>query len=249
MPDKALDRTHLLATLQVEIPDDLLHLALTHRSWSYEHGGVATNERLEFLGDSILGQAVTVMLYNRYPDLGEGELAKRRASLVSTVALAGIGKTIGLGAYIHLGRGEVLTGGREKASILADTVEALIGATYLGLGGETATQLVLRLVEPLVIDPSTFGESMDPKTTLQELAASLGEEAPCYAITDTGPDHRKTFIATVSIGSRVSATGEGTSKKQAESVAAREAQRLLAEQTLEGAAKSSTGPSVPGSDG
>ena len=95
--ETALDRTRLLATLQVQIPDDLLHLALTHRSWSYEHGGVATNERLEFLGDSILGQAVTVMLYTRFPDLSEGELAKRRASLVSTVALAGIGKTIGLG--------------------------------------------------------------------------------------------------------------------------------------------------------
>ena len=229
MPDQALDRTHLLATLEVQIPDDLLHLALTHRSWSYEHGGVATNERLEFLGDSILGQAVTVMLYTRFPDLSEGELAKRRASLVSTVALAGIGKTIGLGAYIHLGRGEVLTGGREKASILADTVEALIGATYLGLGGETATALVLRLVEPLVENPNTFGESMDPKTTLQELAAALGEDAPRYEIAESGPDHRKTFIATVSVGDIVSATGEGSSKKQAESLAARAAQQLLAD--------------------
>ncbi|GGF16907.1 ribonuclease III [Subtercola lobariae] len=227
--DKALDRTHLLATLEVQIPDDLLHLALTHRSWSYEHGGVATNERLEFLGDSILGQAVTVMLYTRFPELSEGELAKRRASLVSTVALAGIGTTIGLGAYIHLGRGEVLTGGREKASILADTVEALIGATYLGLGGETATALVLRLVEPLIANPNTFGESMDPKTTLQELAAAAGEGAPHYDVAESGPDHRKTFIATVSIGTLVSATGEGSSKKQAESLAARKAQQLLAD--------------------
>lgn len=229
--ETALDRTRLLATLHVQIPDDLLHLALTHRSWSYEHGGVATNERLEFLGDSILGQAVTVMLYNRYPDLGEGELAKRRASLVSTVALAGIGKTIGLGAYIHLGRGEVLTGGREKASILADTVEALIGATYLGLGGDTATALVLRLVEPLIENPDTFGESMDPKTTLQELAATLGEEAPQYEITESGPDHRKVFVATVSIGDLVTGVGEGSSKKQAESVAARQAQQLLADRS------------------
>ncbi|MCU1475752.1 MAG: ribonuclease [Subtercola sp.] len=228
MPEEASDRTHLLATLEVQIPDDLLHLALTHRSWSYEHGGVATNERLEFLGDSILGQAVTVMLYNRYPDLGEGELAKRRASLVSTVALAGIGKTIGVGAHIHLGRGEVLTGGREKASILADTVEALIGATYLGLGGDAATALVLRLVEPLIENPNTFGVSMDPKTTLQELAAALGHEAPRYEIAESGPDHRKVFVATVSVGDVVSATGEGSSKKQAESLAARQAQQLLA---------------------
>ncbi|CAN5348904.1 hypothetical protein BH09ACT6_BH09ACT6_09370 [soil metagenome] len=217
-----------MATLQVEIPDDLLDLALTHRSWSYEHGGVPTNERLEFLGDSVLGQAVTVMLYNRYPELEEGALAKRRASLVSTVALAGIGKTIGLGPFIRLGRGEDLTGGRSKASILADTVEALIGATYLGVGADTATSLVLRLVEPLVENPNTFGESMDPKTTLQELVASLGADAPVYVVTESGPDHRKTFLATVTVGTLAMATGEGSSKKQAESAAARQAQLLLA---------------------
>ncbi|GAA0992730.1 ribonuclease III [Subtercola frigoramans] len=225
---KSPARSHLLATLQVEIPDDLLDLALTHRSWSYEHGGVPTNERLEFLGDSILGQAVTVMLYNRYPELGEGDLAKRRASLVSTVALAGIGKTIGLGPFILLGRGEDLTGGRSKASILADTVEALIGATYLGVGADTATALVLRLVEPLIENPDTFGESMDPKTTLQELAATLGAEAPVYEVSESGPDHRKSFVATVTVGTLATATGEGSSKKQAESAAARLAQQLLA---------------------
>ncbi|PPF84156.1 ribonuclease III [Subtercola sp. Z020] len=221
------DRAHLLSTLGVGIPDALLNLALTHRSWSYENGGVPTNERLEFLGDSVLGQAVTVMLYTRYPDLDEGELAKRRASLVSTVALARIGTTIGLGEYVMLGRGEDLTGGRAKASILADTVEALIGATYLGLGGDVATALVLRLVEPLVSDPNTFGRSMDPKTGLQELAASLGADAPVYEVTESGPDHRKTFIATVTVGALARATGEGSSKKQAESVAARQAQALL----------------------
>nr|WP_246093176.1 ribonuclease III [Subtercola boreus] len=217
-----------MSTLGIAIPDDLLNLALTHRSWSYENGGVPTNERLEFLGDSILGQAVTVMLYTRYPELGEGELAKRRASLVSTVALAGVGRTIGLGAFILLGRGEDLTGGRAKASILADTVEALIGATYLGLGGDVATALVLRLVEPLIANPDTFGESMDPKTSLQELAATLGDDAPVYEIAESGPDHRKTFIATVTVGTLVSATGEGSSKKQAESIAARRAHLLLA---------------------
>ncbi|RFA15449.1 ribonuclease III [Subtercola boreus] len=224
----APDRAHLLSILGVEIPDDLLHLALTHRSWSYENGGVPTNERLEFLGDSILGQAVTVMLYTRYPERGEGELAKRRASLVSTVALAGIGRSIGLGEFILLGKGEDLTGGRDKASILADTVEALIGATYLGLGGDVATALVLRLVEPLISNPETFGESMDPKTELQELAATLGDAAPVYEIAESGPDHRKTFVATVTVGSLVTATGEGSSKKQAESIAARRACLLLA---------------------
>jgi len=119
--------------LGVALDPALLDLALTHRSWAYEHGGVATNERLEFLGDAILGQAVTVMLYTSYPELSEGDLAKRRASLVSAVALAEVARAIGLGEHLKLGKGEELTGGREKSSILADTVEALIGATYLDL--------------------------------------------------------------------------------------------------------------------
>jgi len=140
--------SHLLATLQISLDPALLDLALTHRSYSYEHGGIPTNERLEFLGDSILGQAVTVMLYTTFTTLDEGELAKRRASLVSTVALAEIARGIGLGEYIKLGRGEELTGGRDKASILADTVEAIIGATYLDQGPDVATALVLRLVAP-----------------------------------------------------------------------------------------------------
>jgi ribonuclease-3 len=220
-----------LATLQIELDPGLLDLALTHRSYSYEHDGIPTNERLEFLGDSILGQAVTVMLYRDYPDLGEGELAKRRASLVSTVALADIARGIGLGDHLKLGRGEELTAGRDKASILADTMEAVIGACYLDQGPEVATALVLRLVSPLVNDPRRFGVSMDPKTSLQERAAQQGYDAPVYDITESGPDHRKSFTATVSVtpgsaaGRRpprpvLSATGSGSSKKQAESVAA-----------------------------
>ncbi|MBC7441537.1 MAG: ribonuclease III [Ramlibacter sp.] len=212
----------LLATLGVRIDPDLLELALTHRSYAYEHGGVPTNERLEFLGDSILGQAVTVMLYREYPRLDEGDLAKRRASLVSTVALAGIARGIGLGDYVRLGRGEVLTGGRDKSSILADTVEALIGAVYLDSGGETATAFVLRLIEPLLNDPGHFGVSMDPKTSLQEAAARLGAGAPVYVITESGPDHSKVFIASVTVGI-VTAVGEGTSKKHAEMAAALDA--------------------------
>jgi ribonuclease-3 len=226
------DRSHLLATLQIDLSPELLDLALTHRSYSYEHGGIPTNERLEFLGDSILGQAVTVMLYTSFTDLTEGELAKRRASLVSTVALAEIARTIGLGRYIKLGRGEELTGGRDKASILADTVEAVIGATYLDQGPDVATALVLRLVMPLADDPLRFGVSMDPKTSLQERAAARGYEAPVYLIEESGPDHRKSFVATVSLvpvrgGSEVSATGAGSSKKQAESGAAAAAFALL----------------------
>lgn len=226
--DAPAERSSLEATLGVQIDGGLLELALTHRSFAYENGGIPTNERLEFLGDSILGQAVTVMLYRTYPDLDEGDLAKRRASLVSSAALAEIARGIGLGRHIRLGRGETLTGGREKASILADTVEALIGAVYLDAGAESATTFVLRLIEPLLADPDRFGVSMDPKTSLQELAAQVGAGVPAYTVTESGPDHSKIFLATVVVGSAVTAHGEGTSKKYAEMAAAREAFALLA---------------------
>jgi ribonuclease-3 len=214
------DRSSLQAILGVDIDDELLELALTHRSYAYEHGGIPTNERLEFLGDSILGQAVTVMLYRENPDLEEGDLAKRRASLVSSAALAQIARGLGLGEYLRLGRGELLTGGREKSSILADTVEALIGAVYLDAGGDIATDFVMRLISPLLADPTRFGAAMDPKTALQELAAQRGAGVPVYTVTESGPDHAKVFVATVSVGSLVTASGEGTSKKHAEMAAA-----------------------------
>ena len=214
------DRAALTEALGVEIDPELLQLALTHRSYAYENGGLKHNERLEFLGDSILGQAVTVMLYRDNPDLDEGELAKRRASLVSSVALAEIAINIGLGAHLMLGRGEEMTGGREKASILADAVEALIGATYLSEGGEIATALVMRLIAPLMADPDRFGASMDPKTSLQELSTRLGKGLPQYAVTDSGPDHSKRFHATVLLSGTPIAEGDGTSKKQAEMAAA-----------------------------
>ena len=223
MKSVKIERSPLLATLGVQIEPVILELALTHRSFAYENGGIPTNERLEFLGDSILGQAVTVMLYRTYPDLDEGHLAKRRASLVSTAALAQIARGLGLGEYIRLGRGEILTGGRDKASILADTVEALIGATFLDAGGEVATAFVLRLIAPLLAEPGHFGVSMDPKTALQELAASAGVGVPVYALESSGPDHSKVFVATVAIGSAVTAEGVGPSKKFAEMAAAREA--------------------------
>ena len=217
------ERSPLLATLGVQIEPVILELALTHRSFAYENGGIPTNERLEFLGDSILGQAVTVMLYRTYPALDEGHLAKRRASLVSTAALAQIARGLGLGEHIRLGRGEILTGGRDKASILADTVEALIGATYLDAGGDVATAFVLRLIQPLLAEPGHFGVSMDPKTSLQELAASAGAGIPVYTIEASGPDHSKEFVATVTVGSAVTAQGVGPSKKFAEMAAARDA--------------------------
>ena len=219
--DRTLD--DLQRTLQVELDPDLLLLALTHRSFAYENGGIPTNERLEFLGDSILGQAVTVKLFTDHPELEEGELAKRRASLVSSAALAEVGRSIGLGPYIRLGRGETLTGGADKPSILADTVEAIIGAVYLDRGGDAATALVLRLVAPLLRDPERFGAAMDPKTSLQEIAARRSAPPPVYTVTESGPDHNKHFVATVSVGELVQASGEGSSKKQAEMAAALEA--------------------------
>jgi len=217
----------LQRTLQVELDSELLLLALTHRSFAYENGGIPTNERLEFLGDSILGQAVTVKLFTDHPDLEEGELAKRRASLVSSAALAEVGRSIGLGPFIRLGRGETLTGGADKPSILADTVEAIIGAVYLDRGGDVATDLVLRLIAPLLRDPERFGAAMDPKTSLQEIAARRGATAPFYTVTESGPDHSKHFVATVVVGDLVQASGEGSSKKQAEMAAALEAWTLL----------------------
>ena len=213
--DAQIEQQLLTDKLGVDIDPALLSLALTHRSFAYENGGVPHNERLEFLGDSILGQAVTVHLYTTHPELEEGALAKRRASVVSTVALAEVARAIGLGAHIRLGRGEDQTGGRDKDSILADTTEAVIGATFLSAGPEAATDLVLRLVAPLMADPDRYGAAMDPKTSLQELAARLGLEPPRYVVEAEGPDHNRVFTATVTVGG-ASRTGRGTSKKHAE---------------------------------
>lgn len=216
------DAAELATVLGAPVDRGLLELALTHRSFSYENGEVPHNERLEFLGDSVVGLAVTDRLFRDFPDVDEGELAKQRASLVSTMALAEAASLIDLGAFVRLGRGEELTGGREKASILADTFEAVIGAVYLSAGQDAATELVLRLLKPLFDDPDRVGAALDPKTALQELAAARGVEAPDYAVSGTGPDHARVFTAVVSVGG-VRATGEGSSKKQAESAAALEA--------------------------
>ena len=226
MTDVPAGTRPLSETLGVDIDPELLKLALTHRSYAYEHGGVPHNERLEFLGDSVLGQAVTVMLFTTLPDLDEGALAKRRASVVSTVALAEVARTIGLGDHLLLGRGEEQTGGRDKDSILADTMEAVIGAAYLSAGAEATTAMVLRLTEPLLADPERYGAAMDPKTSLQELAARLGVTPPAYSVESTGPDHDRRFTATVVVG-EVATTGEGSSKKTAEMAAALRAWRVL----------------------
>jgi len=209
----------LSAKLGVDIDAELLELALTHRSYAYENGAIPHNERLEFLGDSVLGQAVTVMLFTTLPEHDEGTLAKRRSSVVSTVALAEVARSIGLGDFLLLGRGEEQTGGRNKDSILADTMEAVIGAAYISAGSDAATAMVLRLTAPLLEDPERYGAAMDPKTSLQELAARLGTGAPQYSVEASGPDHDRYFVATVLVGD-VSMSGGGTSKKTAEMAAA-----------------------------
>ena len=216
--------------LDVELPGDLLTLTLTHRSYAYEHGGLPTNERLEFLGDSVLGLVVTDELYRSQPDLPEGRLAKLRASVVNMTSLARVARGLGdggIGPHLLLGRGEQTTGGREKDSILADALEALLGAVHLALGLETAAALVHRLFDPLLAESATRGAGLDWKTSLQELGAAQGLGAPVYDVQDDGPDHAKTFTAVVMLGGTVFGKGSGRTKKAAEQEAAETAWRAL----------------------
>jgi ribonuclease III len=207
---------------------ELLELALTHRSFAYENGGLPTNERLEFLGDSVLGVVITETLYRTHPDLSEGRLAKLRAAVVNARALAEVARTIGLGPSIRLGKGEESTGGHDKSSILADTVEALIGATYLSGGFESARALVHLLFDPLLDAAAALGAGLDWKTSLQEFCAEHDLGVPQYVIEDAGPDHLKTFTAQVRVADRLHGHGVGRSKKEAEQQAAEAAYGTLA---------------------
>lgn len=210
----------LKARLGFPVPDELLTLALTHRSYAYEHGGMPNNERLEFLGDSVLGLIVTEALYRTYPELPEGSLAKMRSAVVNSNALADVARGIGLGDCLLLGRGEETTGGREKTSILADTMESVIGAVFIGCGLPAAESLVHDLVDSLIANAATLGAGLDWKTSLQELTSSLGLGIPSYVVSDSGPDHAKQFVARVQLGDSTYGYGEGTSKRIAEQAAA-----------------------------
>lgn len=210
----------LIDRLGLTIDTQLLELALTHRSYAYESGGIPTNERLEFLGDSVLGIVITDALYHRHPELPEGQLAKLRSAVVNARALATVARTLDLGTFIRLGRGEEATGGRDKSSILADTVEALLGATYLDHGIEVSRELILRLFAQLLDDSETLGAGLDWKTSLQELTAELGAGVPSYAISESGPDHAKEFEAQVVLGEKLYGHGRGSNKKEAEQQAA-----------------------------
>nr|WP_308209217.1 ribonuclease III [Actinoallomurus purpureus] len=227
----AADRGPLEDALGVNPDPALLERALTHRSYAYENGGLPTNERLEFLGDSVLGLIVTDTLFRNHPDLPEGQLAKLRAAVVNMRALAGVARALGLGAYIRLGRGEEGTGGRDKSSILADTLEALIGAVYLDLGLKAADELVHRLFDQLITRSASLGAGLDWKTSLQELTATEELGVPEYHVEESGPDHQKTFRAVVVVGGTEYGRGEGRSKKEAEQQAAETAWRTIRERS------------------
>jgi ribonuclease-3 len=219
----------------IELSDAaLLERALTHRSYAYERGGLPTNERLEFLGDAVLGLVVTDHLYTRHPDLPEGQLAKLRASVVNMNALASVARGLGLGEWLLLGRGEETTGGRDKASILADGLESLIGAVYLDCGLLVAGDLVHRLFDEMMEESATRGASLDWKTSLQELTASQLLGVPEYSVTESGPDHEKHFEATAIISGQPLGTGEGRSKKEAEQRAAESTWTALQHRSLVG---------------
>lgn len=222
--------SELFARLGLSIDEKLIELALTHRSFAYESGGIPTNERLEFLGDSVLGIVITDNLYREHPDLPEGQLAKMRSAVVNARALAVVARELHLGEYLRLGKGEEATGGRDKSSILADTVEAVIGAIYLSCGLDDARTFVLRHFRELLVEAETLGAGLDWKTSLQELAAELGVGVPTYSIAEQGPDHAKEFYAQVILGERLYGHGTGSNKKEAEQIAASSAYaEILAE--------------------
>lgn len=209
---------------------ELLHLALVHRSWRAENpSSTGTNERLEFLGDAVLGYVVADLAYSMLDDVAEGLLSNVRQSVVNTTALAGVARSLGVGDCLYLGRGENAVGGRDKDSILECAMEALIGAVHLDGGVQAAERVVRRLFEPLVREIGPRAEFVDAKTRLQEMCARLGLPAPVYETTGEGPDHERVFTAVVRIADRVRGTGSGRTKKAAEQVAASAAHDSLAD--------------------
>ncbi len=219
--DAPREPAHLCRRLGVELPDELLLESLTHRSYAYEQGGLRPNERLEFLGDAVLGIVITDALFRRNPDLPEGRLAKMRAAMVSAKALAEIAREIDLGSYILLGKGENATGGRDKTSILSDGLEAVLGAVYLARGLETATEVIHGLMDPLLVATEGLDAELDWKTSLQELTSNLNLGVPMYVVAESGPDHSKEFTARVQLNDGMHGNGRGATKKDAEQQAAR----------------------------
>ncbi len=205
----------------------MLELALTHRSFSYEAGGLPTNERMEFLGDSVLGLVVTDELYEKFPDLDESRLSPLRSGVVNMRALAQVARDINLGQYLRIGKGEEATNGRDKNSILADSFEALVGAIYLDHGYNKTAEIVLKLLRPVIDSAQSSGAALDGKTALQELAASLGLTSPEYEIGESGPDHDKSFTAIAILSGERYPQGVGKSKREAEQAAAKLAHEVI----------------------
>jgi ribonuclease-3 len=204
---------------------------MSHRSWCAEVGGQPSNERLEFLGDAVLGLVVADLAYRNHDELSEGKLTDLRKSVVNASALAEVALEIGLGQYLRLGKGEDAAGGRTKPSILSDAFEALLGAVYLDGGTERAFELIERLFTERMASAAQRLDRLDYKTVLQELTARQHDTAPVYVISDTGPDHDKRFFATVIVQGVSVGTGEGRSKKTAEQAAAEQAWLTLDSQS------------------
>lgn len=204
--------------------ENLLRTALTHSSFAYEIGSADFNEKLEFLGDSVLGVVITEKIFKAFPELQEGGLAKLRANLVRAETLAAVAHELNLGEYVLIGRGAEQSGGRRNESILADCVEAIIGAVYLDQGFEAAGKFIIGLFESKIAEQAKAKELGDPKTTLQELTTERWSTLPDYKIVSReGPAHRPMFSAAVEIKGRIYGRGTGTSKKRAEQLAAKEA--------------------------
>ncbi|MGP6172876.1 ribonuclease III [Corynebacterium sp. A21] len=223
----AVDHAPLLERIGVELSDDLLRLSLTHRSFANENGHLPNNERLEFLGDAVLGLSVATQLYLQYPSRPESDISKMRASIVSRYGLADIAREINLGEHILLGKGELVTEGRSKESILSDTTEAILGAIYIQYGFETARDAVLRLFKQKIDSASSTGMHQDWKTMLQERLAERKFPMAVYESSSTGPDHERLFTAKVIVGEKDLGTGQGPNKKLAEQEAAHVAYRAL----------------------
>ncbi|HYO60814.1 MAG TPA: ribonuclease III [Actinomycetota bacterium] len=201
----------------------LYDLALTHRSFAFEHGGAEHNERLEFLGDAILGAIVTDLIFATYPELSEGAMAPLRASVVNMHSLAEIARDLGIGEHIRLGKGEEMGGGRDKDSLLADAFEALIGAVYLDRGIDAARAALVPIFRERTARAVAAGNRFDPKAALQERVVRDGHALPSYRVTGSGPDHDKRFEADVFVAGELVGSGRGRSKKEAEQRAARQA--------------------------
>jgi ribonuclease-3 len=217
----------LTKTLGISIDSALLELALTHSSFAYENGKIPDNERLEFLGDSVLGFVVTGHIYLANPTLDEGSLSRIRNTAVSAKTLAIAATNIGLGEYLSLGKGELASGGRDKPNILADTLEALIGAAYISSGLEAAKTIIDRFVIPLIDSADELLETSEPRTVLQELLKSSNRGDALFEVTHEGPDHDRTFFAAVIVDSETIASGTGRSRKAAEAEAAIAALKAL----------------------